>query len=275
MEKEGRKYNFQPSASLGMSQDCRFLPNTNSNKNPVKDLKIRTRYYKGLKQKRRVQIQNSARSNSKIITLEELRGSRRNCWERNQVPRKPHLFYCPKHQEQRDARLGQSFLKAFELCCWHRPKSNTSPRDVWPPKSKYNQQALIWLNFHAVQNLSVSTDLLLVLLFYSLSLAEGQPHFLHDLLQVAQLLLFFCYEHLVLLFDAAILLFPGSFLLPAKHHAKEITTVINSNYHIQHPFTQLRTKQGGFQLHPIIIPRQIRSWMSKTNWSKTTSAQEP
>lgn len=47
---------------------------------------------------------------------------------------------------------------------------------------------------------------------------------MHDLLQVAQLLLFFCYEHQALLFDAAILLFPSSFLLPAKHRAKEITT---------------------------------------------------
>lgn len=76
VEKEGRKYNFQPSAPLGMSQDYRFLPNTNSNKNPAKDFKIRTRYYKGLKQKGRFQVQNSVRSNSKIIRLEELRGSR-------------------------------------------------------------------------------------------------------------------------------------------------------------------------------------------------------
>ena len=78
-------------------------------------------------------------------------------------------------------------------------------------------------HFYAIKNLCTSTHLRLVLLPYNLRLAERLSHFLRDPLQMAQLLVFFCYDLQVLLLYAAVLLLPGSFLLSAQYNTKEVT----------------------------------------------------
>lgn len=134
------------------------------------------------------------------------------CLEGPTVPRSP-VSYClswnTRNHELRGMhiRVHQSILKVFnDPSCMastvlggHTTQSNTAVCTSWIQAIHATLAECHAWHFYAIKNLCTSTHLCLVLLSYSLRPAERQSHFLRDPLQMAQLLVFFCYDHQVLL----------------------------------------------------------------------------